>query len=62
MKTPIPLHLQFAAFAAFAFVIVPLCAQEAAKPKPEDTEVWTPVPKIVTPGATSDAAPSDAAG
>jgi hypothetical protein len=28
--------------------------------KPEDTEVWTPVPKIVTPGATSAAAPSDA--
>jgi hypothetical protein len=30
------------------------------KPKPEETEVWEPVPKIVTPGATSSAAPSDA--
>jgi hypothetical protein len=28
--------------------------------KPEDTEVWTPVPKIVTPGAANAAAPSDA--
>jgi hypothetical protein len=31
-----------------------------AKGKPEDTEVWTPVPKVVTPGRTNDAAPSDA--
>lgn len=39
---------------------VPLLAQEAAKPKPEDTEVWRPEPKVVTPGATCGAAPSDA--
>jgi hypothetical protein len=37
-----------------------LAAQQTAKPKPEDTEVWTPEPKIVTPGATEGAAPSDA--
>ena len=37
-----------------------LSAQEAAKPKPEETEMWTPVPKIVTPGAICDAPPSDA--
>ena len=30
-----------------------LAAQVPAKPKPEDTEVWTPVPPIVTPGATT---------
>ena len=30
------------------------------KPKPEETELWEPVPKIVTPGATSGAPPSDA--
>src|SRR5258706_12397658 len=31
------------------------------KPKPEDTEIWEPVPKVVTPGpAVSPAAPSDA--
>jgi hypothetical protein len=29
-------------------------------PKPEDTEVWQPEPKVVTPGATCSAAPSDA--
>jgi hypothetical protein len=28
--------------------------------KPEETEVWQPVPKLVTPGATCGAAPSDA--
>jgi len=33
---------------------------QAATPKPEDTEIWTPVPKVVTPGATCTAAPSDA--
>jgi hypothetical protein len=33
-------------------------AQQA--PKPEDTEVWQPVPKVVTPGSTDSAAPSDA--
>ena len=32
----------------------------ASQPKPEDTEVWQPVPKVVTPGATCGAAPSDA--
>jgi len=46
--------------AALISVAVALCAQEPAKPKPEDTEVWTPVPKIVTPGATDSAPPSDA--
>ena len=28
--------------------------------KPEATEVWSPVPRVVTPGATNDAPPSDA--
>src|SRR5712671_7979521 len=28
--------------------------------KPEDTEVWEPVPKVVTPGANNTAPPSDA--
>ncbi len=36
-------------------------AQNPAKPmKPQDTEVWTPVPRVVTPGRTDDAPPSDA--
>jgi len=29
-------------------------------PRPQDTEVWEPVPKIVTPGSTDAAPPSDA--
>jgi hypothetical protein len=37
-----------------------LAQQQQPAGKPEDTEVWTPVPKIVTPGATNAAAPSDA--
>ena len=32
----------------------------AGAPKPEDTEVWEPVPRIVTPGATIAAPPADA--
>ena len=35
-------------------------APAAGKAKPADTEVWEPVPPIVTPGPTSSAAPSDA--
>ena len=41
-------------------VALPLFAQTQSKPKPEDTEVWQPVPKVVTPGATCTAPPSDA--
>lgn len=33
---------------------------QQSKPRPEDTEVWTPVPRVVTPGATNAAPPSDA--
>src|ERR1700761_4056309 len=33
-------------------------AQEKAKP--EDTEIWDPIPKVVTPGKTLGEAPSDA--
>ena len=35
-------------------------AADASKPKPEDTEVWEPVPKVVTPGTSANAAPNDA--
>jgi hypothetical protein len=41
-------------------VAAPLFAQQSAAPKPEDTEVWEPVPKVVTPGVTDAAPPSDA--
>jgi 3-keto-disaccharide hydrolase len=35
-------------------------APSPSSPKPEDTEVWQPVPAVVTPGATPTAPPSDA--
>jgi hypothetical protein len=37
----------------------PIAAAPSA-PKPEDTEVWTPVPNVVTPGRTDAEPPSDA--
>jgi hypothetical protein len=51
---------QILALASLASMTAFLVAQEPAKPKPEDTEVWEPVPKIVTPGATYADPPSDA--
>jgi hypothetical protein len=47
------------ALAALLAAAATLYAQET-KPKPEDTEVWEPVPKVVTPGDTCGAPPSDA--
>ena len=35
-------------------------AAQTAKPSPKETEVWEPVPPIVTPGSTNSAPPSDA--
>jgi Domain of Unknown Function (DUF1080) len=35
-------------------------ATQVATPKPEDTELWRPVPQVVTPGADCNAPPSDA--
>ena len=52
------------AFAALIALAAPLSAQQtsqgSAAPKPQDTEVWEPVPKVVTPGVTDAAPPSDA--
>jgi len=36
------------------------CAQNSPKPNPRDTEIWTPVPPVVTPGSTDADPPSDA--
>jgi hypothetical protein len=36
------------------------CVSAQQKARPEDTEVWKPVPAMVTPGKTSADAPSDA--
>jgi hypothetical protein len=35
-------------------------AAQRPGPKPEETEVWEPVPKVVTPGASTNTAPDDA--
>jgi hypothetical protein len=35
-------------------------AQQSSSPKPEDTEIWRPVPAVVTPGTECGAPPSDA--
>lgn len=35
-------------------------AQDAPGPKPQDTEQWSPVPKVVAPGRTDAAPPADA--
>jgi len=48
------------AFAALVVFAAPLFAQQEPATKPEDTEVWTPVPKIITPGTAENAPPSDA--
>ena len=44
---------------ALLAVATPLVAQQppAGKPRPQDTEVWEPVPKVVAPGAVSTSAP-----
>src|SRR5271156_7185292 len=56
--------IRFSSFLSIAILIAavaPLSAQTApAAPKPEDTEVWEPVPAVVTPGANNTAPPSDA--
>jgi Domain of Unknown Function (DUF1080) len=61
------MRIDLCTLAAFTLVLtlVPsLKAQAPAAPsnapKPEDTEVWQPVPPIVTAGASNDAPPSDA--
>jgi hypothetical protein len=63
---------QFSKILAFATLLAaaaPLFAQSAASQstgpqgaaaRPEDTEVWEPVPKVVTPGPDTTAPPSDA--
>jgi Domain of Unknown Function (DUF1080) len=55
-------HLKLFALTVFTFAATVAFAQQEtqAKPKPEDTEIWRPVPKVVTPAAECNAAPSDA--
>lgn len=47
--------------ALLTLIAMPLAAQNPSnRPRPEETEVWEPVPAVVTPGATNGARPSDA--
>ena len=53
----------FFAFATVVILALPIAAQQSSPTptaKPEETEVWQPEPKVVTPGATVGTAPSDA--
>jgi hypothetical protein len=58
------MNIRFPKLIALASLIVvsaAVFAQDAApRPSPKDTEVWAPVPPVVTPGATDSAPPSDA--
>lgn len=45
---------------AIAALAWPVVAQRGAQMRPEETEVWEPVPTIVTPGPNDSAPPSDA--
>ena len=47
-------------FAGLVSAASAVAAQQAAQAKPEDTEVWQPVPVVVTPGAQYGEPPSDA--
>jgi len=59
-RKPLPCLLACATLVSLG--VVPRAQQPASEPKmkPEETEVWQPVPPVVTPGQTCDAAPSDA--
>ena len=49
------------ALAALMIVTAPVFAQQNSQMKPEATEIWTPVPPVVTPGGICEAPPpSDA--
>lgn len=54
------LNSRLLVFATMIALAAPLSAQQPAAPKPEETELWAPVPKVVTPGVTDAAPPSDA--
>jgi hypothetical protein len=47
-------------FACIAASVMAGILAHAQQPKPEETEVWQPVPAVVTPGETPGAPPSDA--
>ncbi len=57
---PLPTLAVFVAVCALSCTSQLSAQQTSEKPKPEETEVWKPVPPVVTPGAKCGEAPSDA--
>ena len=53
------MRIPFAKLLAFT-TLIGVAGPLSAQSKPEDTEIWSPEPKIVTPGATDAQPPSDA--
>jgi hypothetical protein len=50
----------FLMLAAMGMLAIPTTRAQQQLPKPEETEVWQPVPPVVIPGKTPGAPPSDA--
>ena len=60
MRLPVSTACLLATLIAAPLAAQQAPAQTAPKPSPKDTEVWEPEPRVVTPGATDAAPPSDA--
>ena len=60
MKTPTFFAAALLLTLSWLSVDVQQAPAQGAKPRPQDTEVWDPVPKVVTPGSPVGAAPADA--
>jgi len=57
------MHIKISKFSMFAALLAGTAlasAQQTPRAKPQDTEVWEPVPKVVTPGPHNTEPPSDA--
>jgi hypothetical protein len=52
--------MRFSRPTALAFCLALIATSSVMCQRPEQTEAWTPVPKIITPGRTNADAPSDA--
>jgi hypothetical protein len=60
MLMPRPLSPRLAALLCAALLAAPVLASAQKPMKPEETEIWSPVPKVVTPGRNDADPPSDA--
>jgi hypothetical protein len=60
MLMPRPLSPRLPALLCAALLAAPVLASAQKPMKPEATEIWSPVPKVVTPGRSDADPPSDA--